>query len=543
MANALFKTPVPENEPVKPYAPGSPERAELKAKLAELAGQQIEIPLIIGGKEVRTGDTAEEIIPHDHGHVLATWHKAGDVEVRAAIAAAAEAWKEWSSWPWEDRVAVFLKAAELLAGPWRATANAATMLGQSKTAHQAEIDAACELIDFWRFNAHFVERIYAEQPISGPGVWNRMDHRPLEGFVYAVTPFNFTSIGGNLPTAPAIMGNVALWKPSSKSIYSSYMIMKVLEEAGLPDGVINFIPGDSAQITNCVLAERSFSGLHYTGSTAVFQSLWRQIAEGLPGYAGYPRIVGETGGKNFVLAHPSAEVESLAVALMRGAFEYQGQKCSAVSRAYIPESLWSETEERLLGMVAEAKMGDPTDFTNFMGAVIDGAAFGSIAGYVDYAKASGDSKVLAGGGYDDSKGYFIEPTVVLTENAGQRLMCEEIFGPLLTCYVYPDGKWEEALELIDTGSPYALTGAVFARDRGALEEAERLLRYTAGNYYVNGKPTGAVVGQQPFGGARASGTDDKAGSIFNLLRWVAPRTIKETLVPPRDYRYPYMDAE
>ncbi|MEE8521674.1 MAG: L-glutamate gamma-semialdehyde dehydrogenase, partial [Gemmatimonadota bacterium] len=480
---------------------------------------------------------------HDHGHVLATWHKAGDVEVRAAIAAAAEAWKEWSSWPWEDRVAVFLKAAELLAGPWRATANAATMLGQSKTAHQAEIDAACELIDFWRFNAHFVERIYAEQPISRPGVWNRMDHRPLEGFVYAVTPFNFTSIGGNLPTAPAIMGNVALWKPSSKSIYSSYFIMKVLEEAGLPDGVINFIPGDSAQITNCVLAERSFSGLHYTGSTAVFQSLWRQIAEGLPGYAGYPRIVGETGGKNFVLAHPSAKVESLAVALMRGAFEYQGQKCSAVSRAYIPESLWSETEERLLGMVAEAKMGDPTDFTNFMGAVIDGAAFGSIAGYVDHAKASGDSKVLAGGGYDDSKGYFIEPTVVLTENAGQRLMCEEIFGPLLTCYVYPDGKWEEALELIDTGSPYALTGAVFARDRGALEEAERLLRYTAGNYYVNDKPTGAVVGQQPFGGARASGTDDKAGSIFNLLRWVAPRTIKETLVPPRDYRYPYMDAE
>ncbi len=543
MATALFKTPTPENEPVKPYAAGSPERLELKAKLSEMAKEQIEIPLIIGGKEVRTGKTVDVVMPHDHGHSIAICHQAGPDEVNAAIAAANEAWKEWAHWPWEERVAVFLRAADLLAGPWRAAINASTMLGQSKTAHQAEIDAACELIDFWRFNVHFAERIYGEQPMSAPGMWNRMDHRPLEGFVYAVTPFNFTSIGGNLPTAPAMLGNVVVWKPSSKSLHSGYVIMKVLEAAGMPGGVINFVAGSSPAITNVVVPDRNFAGLHYTGSTAVFQGLWRQIAEALPGYAGYPRIVGETGGKDFVLAHASAEVQPLAVALVRGSFEYQGQKCSAVSRAYIPESLWPETRDQVLEMVADIKMGDPTDFRTFMNAVVDKAAFDKIASYIDHAKESGDTEILAGGGYDDSKGYFIEPTVLLTKDPNQRLMCEEIFGPVLTVYVYSDDKWDETLDLVDTASPYALTGAIFATDSAAVLEADRRLRYAAGNYYINDKPTGAVVGQQPFGGARASGTDDKAGGIHNLMRWVAPRTIKETFAPPTDYRYPFMEEK
>ncbi len=543
MSSALFRTPIPVNEPVRSYAPGTPERESLKAKLDELADQRIDIPLTIDGKEVRTGDTAEFTMPHDHGHVLASWHRGGPKEIELAIAASQRAWKEWSAWPWQERVAVFLKAADLLAGPWRDTVNAATMLGQSKTVHQAEIDAACELIDFWRFNAYFAEKIYQEQPMSAPGVWNRMDHRPLEGFVYAITPFNFTSIGGNLPTSPAMMGCVSLWKPSRTSIYSNYFVMKVLQEAGLPDGVINFVIGDSSALSKALIPSRHFAGIHYTGSTDVFLMLWQTIAENIGSYKNYPRIVGETGGKDFVIAHASADITALNVALVRGAFEYQGQKCSAVSRAYIPESLWPEVRDQLMEMVASIKMGDPRDFRNFMCAVIDKHAFKKIGEYIDEAKASSDMEVLAGGGYEDKKGYFIEPTVVLSKDPRSRLMCEEIFGPVLTLYVYPDSKWSETLDLLDSSSDYALTGAVFARDRQAIAEADRTLRYAAGNYYINDKPTGAVVGQQPFGGARASGTNDKAGSGLNLIRWVSPRAIKEANVPPADYRYPFMEGK
>jgi 1-pyrroline-5-carboxylate dehydrogenase len=543
MSNALYRTPTPVNEPIRSYAPGTPERESLKRKLSELASRRIEIPLIIAGKEVRTGDTAEFTMPHDHGHVLATWHKAGPKEIEAAIEASQEAWKEWSQWPWEDRAAVFLKAADLLAGRWRDTVNAATMLGQSKTVHQAEIDSACELIDFWRFNVHYAERIYEEQPMSSAGLWNRMDYRPLEGFVYAITPFNFTSIGGNLPTAPAIMGGVSLWKPSRTAIYSNYFVMKVLEEAGLPDGVINFIIGDSAALTDAIVPSPHFAGIHYTGSTAVFRMLWQKIAENLPGYRNYPRIVGETGGKDFVVAHSSCDVAALSVALVRGAFEYQGQKCSAVSRAYIPESIWPDVRGRLEEMVAGIKMGDPCDFRNFICAVIDRNAFDKIREYIEEAKRSREMEVIAGGGCDDSRGYFIEPTLVLSKDPKTRLMCEEIFGPVLTIHVYPDSKWEEMLELCDTTSEYALTGAIFARDRAAIVQADRVLRYTAGNYYINDKPTGAVVGQQPFGGGRASGTNDKAGSGLNLIRWVSPRAIKESYAPPTDYHYPFMEAE
>ncbi len=543
MASAIFTTPKPENEPIRSYAPGTPERESLKKKLDELASQQIDIPLIIDGKEVRTGDTGNYIEPHDHGHVLATWHKGGAKEIEAAIESSQRAWRDWSQWPWEDRVAVFLKAADLLAGPWRDTVNAATMLGQSKTCHQAEIDAAAELIDFWRLNVHFAEKIYTEQPMSAAGIWDRMDHRPLEGFVYAITPFNFTSIGGNLPTAPAIMGGVSLWKPSRTAIYSNYFLMKMLQEAGLPDGVINFVIGDSAALTNAIIPSPHFAGIHYTGSTEVFLMLWQRIAENLRGYRNYPRIVGETGGKDFVLAHSSADVTALAVALVRGAFEYQGQKCSAASRAYIPESIWPEVKQQLLEMVASIKMGDPRDFRNFMCAVIDKNAFRSISGYIDEAKSSADMEIIAGGKYDDSVGYFIEPTLVLSADPKTRLMCEEIFGPVLTIHVYPDSRWKETLELCDSGSDYALTGAVFARDRHAIAEADKVLRYTAGNYYINDKPTGAVVGQQPFGGGRASGTNDKAGSVLNLIRWVSPRSIKENFLPPRVYTYPYMDGK
>ena len=543
MSSAIYQTPIPQNEPVRAYAPGTPERELLKKKLDELAGQQIEIPLVIGGEEVRTGDVAEYTMPHDHKHVLATWHKGGPNEVEAAIAASQRAWQEWSRWPWEERAAVFLKAADLLAGPWRDIVNAATMLGQSKTAHQAEIDAACELIDFWRFNVHYAEKIYAEQPMSVPGVWNRMDHRPLEGFVYAITPFNFTSIGGNLPTAPAIMGCVSLWKPSRTAIYSNYYIMKVLQEAGLPDGVINFVIGDSGALSEAIVPNPHFAGIHYTGSTSVFRMLWQKIAENIAGYRNYPRIVGETGGKDFVVAHVSADITELNVALVRGAFEYQGQKCSAVSRAYIPESIWPETRDGLLEMVAGIRMGDPRDFRNFMCAVIDRTAFRKIGEYIEEAKASSEMEVLVGGGYEDKKGYFIEPTVVLSKDPRSRLMREEIFGPVLTLHVYPDNKWPDMLQLCDTTSDYALTGAIYARDRQAIAEADQVLRYTAGNYYINDKPTGAVVGQQPFGGGRASGTNDKAGSGLNLIRWVSPRAIKENLAPPKDYRYPYMEGK
>jgi len=460
--------------------------------------------------------------------------------VEAAIAAARAAWREWSAWSFERRAAVFLKAADLLAGRYRPIVNAATMLGQSKTAHQAEIDAACELIDFFRFNVHFAERLYAEQPLSTSGVWNYMDYRPLEGFVYAITPFNFTSIGGNLPTAPVIMGNTVVWKPAAAAVLSNYFVMKLLEDAGLPPGVVNFVPGPAAEVSERVVADRAFAGIHFTGSTEVFQALWQQVGANLTSYAGYPRLVGETGGKDFILAHPSADADALATALVRGAYEYQGQKCSAASRAYVPDSLWPRVRERVLSMLADVRVGDPADFRNFMGAVIDRKAFDKIRGYLEAAKRAPGVKVLCGGGANDADGYFVEPTLIQTDDPAYRTMCEEIFGPVLSLYVYPEGRWAETLRVVDETSPYALTGAIFAQDRRAVEEAKDALRYAAGNFYVNDKPTGAVVGQQPFGGARASGTNDKAGSLLNLIRWVSARAVKETFVPPRSFTYPFM---
>jgi 1-pyrroline-5-carboxylate dehydrogenase len=535
--------PRPSNEPVLAYAPGTPERANLKARLAAMAEESIEIPVIIGGKEIRTGKFIDVISPHEHRRVLARAHAADAPAIQASIRANREAWQTWSAMPFEERAAVFLKAADLLAGPWRATVNAATMLGQSKTAFQAEIDSACELIDFWRFNVLFAAQLYREQPGSAPLTWNRMDHRPLEGFVYAITPFNFTAIGGNLPTAPALMGNAVLWKPAHSALLSNYYIMKVLEEAGLPPGVINFIPGDAAQVSRAALGDPALAGIHFTGSTAVFQTLWRTVGENLADYRAYPRIVGETGGKDFVLAHPSAEVDALAVALVRGAYEYQGQKCSAASRAYVPASLWPKVKERVLAMIADIRMGDVRDFRNFMGAVIDQRAYERITEYLATARKDAGVAILAGGGAKSDTGFFIEPTLIQADDPKYRTMCEEIFGPVLTVHVYPDKQWAQTLTLVDSTSPYALTGAVFAQDRRALAEADLALRHAAGNYYINDKPTGAVVGQQPFGGARASGTNDKAGSILNLVRWVSPRTIKENFVPPRDYRYPFMGAE
>jgi 1-pyrroline-5-carboxylate dehydrogenase len=475
--------------------------------------------------------------------VLARVHQADGRAIDSAIAAAVEAQRDWARWPFEDRASVFLKAADLLAGSWRARINAATMLGQSKTAFQAEIDSACELIDFLRFNVHFAERIYREQPESGPGMWNRLDHRPLEGFVYAITPFNFTAIGGNLPTAPALMGNTVVWKPAASATLSNWHVFELLREAGLPDGVINFVPGPAAAISDAVLASEHLAGIHFTGSTPVFQSLWQTVGSNLAKYRGYPRLVGETGGKDFVLAHPSADAEALAVALVRGAYEYQGQKCSAASRAYIPKSLWPKVRDRMTAMMETIRMGDVADFRNFMGAVIDQKAYTKITGYLKAAKKDAGVTVIAGGGARDAEGWFIEPTLIQAEDPGYRLMCEEIFGPVLTVHVYPDRKWADTLALVDGTSPYALTGAVFAQDRAAVAEASAALRHAAGNFYVNDKPTGAVVGQQPFGGARASGTNDKAGSILNLLRWVSPRSIKETFDPPKDYRYPFMEAE
>jgi len=543
MLNGVVHVPPPVNEPVLSYAPGSPERASLQRRLDAMYGEKIEIPLRIGGRDVRTGHTGEAVCPHEHGHVLATFHQAGEAEVRQAAAAAKSAWREWSEMPWEARAAVFLKAADLLAGPWRDTVNAATMLNQSKTCYQAEIDAACELIDFWRFNVAYMRAIYAEQPLSPRGQWNYVEYRPLEGFVFAVTPFNFTSIGGNLPTAPALMGNTVLWKPASTSIVSNYYLLKLLEDAGLPPGVVNFIPGSGAKVGDPVFAHEDFAGIHFTGSTSTFHGMWRTIADNLPKYRSYPRIVGETGGKDFVFAHPSADAAALSTALVRGAFEYQGQKCSAASRAYVPRSLWGEVRDRMAADLAAIKVGDPRDFGNFMGAVIDAKSFQSITGYIDHARQSGDAEVALGGGADDSKGWFIEPTVVLTTNPRHKLMTEEIFGPVLTIYVYDDGAVEETLDLCDTATPYALTGAVFAQDRAAIVHMFERLRHAAGNFYVNDKPTGAVVGQQPFGGGRASGTNDKAGSPMNLLRWVSQRAVKETFVPPKDFRYPFMDDE
>ncbi|HEV8454897.1 MAG TPA: L-glutamate gamma-semialdehyde dehydrogenase, partial [Gemmatimonadales bacterium] len=463
--------------------------------------------------------------------------------IEAAVKAATEAQRDWGQWRFEDRAAVFLRAAELLATTHRQLLNATTMLGQSKTAFQAEIDSACELIDFLRFNVHYAERIYREQPESSPGVWNRMDHRPLEGFVYAITPFNFTAIGGNLPTAPALMGNAVVWKPAATAMLSNWHFFKLLQEAGLPPGVINFLPGNSIEVSETLLAERQLAGIHFTGSTAVFQSLWRSVAHNLERYAGYPRIVGETGGKDFILAHSSADVDALAVGIVRGAYEYQGQKCSAASRVYVPDTLWPAVRDRVVGMIEDIRVGDVADFRNFMGAVIDRRAFTKLRDHLEAAKRDSGVKILAGGGADDSVGFFVQPTLLQVEDPVYRLMCEELFGPVLTAYVYPATRWHETLTLVDQTSPYALTGAVFARDRRALAEADRALRNAAGNYYINDKPTGAVVGQQPFGGARASGTNDKAGSVLNLLRWVSPRSIKETLSPPKDYRYPFMQAE
>ena len=538
--NVSPKIPTPVNEPVLGYAPGSPERVELKRTLKDMSSRQLEIPLVIGGKEVRTGRTVDVVMPHCHRHVLAKAHQAGPAEVEAAIAAAREAWHDWSGWAFERRAAVFLKAADLLATRYRPLVNGATMLGQSKTAHQAEIDAACELIDFFRFNVQYAERIYAEQPLSVAGVWNYLDYRPLEGFVYAITPFNFTSIGGNLPTAPAIMGNTVVWKPAGTAALSNYFIMRLLAEAGLPPVVINFVPGPSVQVSERLLADRAFAGIHFTGSTEVFQTLWKQASANLTSYATYPRLVGETGGKDFILAHASADADVLATGMLRGAFEYQGQKCSAASRAYVPDTLWPAVRERLLAMLAEVKVGDPADFRNFMGAVIDRKAFDKIRGYIDAAKRASGVKVLYGGGADDTDGYFIEPTVLEVQDPAYRTMCEEIFGPVLTVHAYPATHWVETLRLVDQTSPYALTGAVFAQDRGAVAQAQEALRYAAGNFYVNDKPTGAVVGQQPFGGARASGTNDKAGSLLNLVRWASPRAVKENFIPPRSFGYPFM---
>ncbi|MDY7110439.1 MAG: L-glutamate gamma-semialdehyde dehydrogenase [Planctomycetota bacterium] len=542
MPNAIYCVPAPGNEPVLGYLPASPERAALQAELKRQAGEQIEIPLIIGGREVRTGNTQPVVMPHDHGHVLATAHLAGEEEITMAAEAAVAAHHDWSRMPYESRAAVFLRAAELLAGPWRTKVNAATMLNQSKTCHQAEIDAACELIDFFRFNCRYMAEIYEQQqpPLSPAGVWNQVECRPIEGFVFAITPFNFTSIAGNLPSSPAIMGTTSVWKPSHSARLSGYWIMKLFQEAGLPDGVINFVPGSASAMCRQYFAHHAFGGIHYTGSTAVFRTIWTNIARNMASLRDYPRIVGETGGKDFIVAHPSADPAALIAALVRGAFEYQGQKCSAASRAYIARSMWEKIREPLLDEIKSIRMGDVTDFTNFMGAVIHQDAFDKSRGFIERANASSEAEVIAGGGCDGSKGYFVEPTVILTTNPKYESMVEEIFTPILTIYIYEDGDYEETLKLCDSTSEYALTGAIFANDRQAVEQALDALRYAAGNFYINDKPTGAVVGQQPFGGARASGTNDKAGSALNLYRWMSARTIKETFNPPPDYRYGFL---
>jgi 1-pyrroline-5-carboxylate dehydrogenase len=539
--NGNRRVPAPVNEPIKSYAPGSPERAALKDRLRSMSTDRADIPLIIGGQEIHTGELAHSVMPHNHRHVLAQWHRAGAGNIDDAIRASQEAARDWANWAWEDRAAVFLKAAELLATTWRATLNAATMLGQSKTAFQAEIDAACELIDFWRFNPHYAQSLYDEQPLSDRTMWNQLDYRPLEGFVYAVTPFNFTSIAGNLPTAPALMGNTVIWKPASSAMLSAYYIMKLLEEAGLPPGVINFVPGDAALISDTLLSHRDLAGVHFTGSTAVFNNMWKTIGASMSRYKSYPRIVGETGGKDFIVAHKSADPVALSVAIARGGFEYQGQKCSAASRVYIPESIWPEVRDRTVAIMKDIKMGDVSDFRNFMGAVIDKKAFTKIGEYLDHGHKN--ANIIAGGVSRGEEGYFIEPTLIETKDPAYRLLCEEIFGPVVTAHVYPDSKWAETLKIVDQTSPYALTGAVFSRDRQAIREAALALRNAAGNFYINDKPTGAVVGQQPFGGARGSGTNDKAGSKLNLVRWISARTIKETFSPPTDYRYPFMAEE
>jgi len=541
-APGIFRPPTPTNEPVKEYAPGSPEREQLRRRLDQLQAERIELPLVIGGEKVTTGTTAEVVMPHKKSHVLAEAQQGGQAEVDKAIGAATDAWNDWSRLPWEERAAVFLRAAELLSGPWRATLNAATMLGQSKTAHQAEIDSACEVIDFYRFNVEFMTRIYEEQPVSSQGVWNRMEYRPLEGFVFAVSPFNFTAIAANLPASVALMGNTVVWKPAGTASYSAHFLMQLLEEAGLPPGVINLVYGPGASIGDPALASEQLAGVHFTGSTGVFNSIWKTVGENIASgtYRNYPRIVGETGGKDFIVAHPSADVDAVATAIVRGSFEYQGQKCSAASRVYAPANLWPELRERLAEEVGQIKMGDVADFENFMGAVIDAKSLETQREAIDEARSHDETEVLVGGGVSDEEGFFVEPTVIETRDPDFRLLRDELFGPVVTAYVYPEGKWSDTLDLVDRTAPYGLTGAVFVDDRRALLEAADKLRYAAGNFYVNDKPTGAVVGQQPFGGGRASGTNDKAGSMWNLIRWVSPRTIKETFVPPTDYRYPFM---
>ncbi len=541
--HAIFRPPSAHNEPIHDYAPGSPERLRLQLRLEQMRNERTEIPLVIGGQDVFTGETKPAVMPHNKEHVLADVHQGGAEHVQLAIDAAAKAWDDWSRWPWEERAGVVLRAAELLAGPWRDTLNAATMLGQSKTAHQAEIDAACESIDFFRFNVEFMYRVYSEQPVSSPGIWNRLEYRPLEGFVFAVSPFNFTAIAANLTSSPALMGNVVVWKPAGTAMLSAYYLMRLFQEAGLPDGVINLVYGSGATIGDAALSSPHLAGIHFTGSTPVFNSMWRTVASNMERYRNYPRIVGETGGKDFIVAHPSADVDALATAIVRGSFEYQGQKCSASSRIYAPSNLWPALRARLQEEVATIKMGDVSDFGNFMGAVIDGSSFRTQSEAIEEAKASPDADIVVGGGYDDSHGYFVEPTVIETSDPGFRTMKDELFGPVVTTYVYDESKWDETLALVDSTAPYGLTGAVFSEDRSSIDEARDKLRYAAGNFYVNDKPTGAVVGQQPFGGARASGTNDKAGSMWNLIRWVSPRTIKETFIPPTNYRYPFMDTD
>jgi 1-pyrroline-5-carboxylate dehydrogenase len=540
MANSMFQVPVPVNEPVVDYTPRTPERGRLVAALNELSAKQIEIPLIIGGEEVRTGNTGQAVMPHENGRILATYHKAGEPEVRRAIEAARNAWQDWSRLRWETRAAVLLKAADILTCRRRTEMNAVAMLDLSKTAHQSEIDMVAELADFWRYNPYYMMQIMEPQPRNAPSVWNMTEQRPLEGFVFAATPFNFASIAGNLPTAPAMMGNAVLWKPASSAVYTAYHIMQLLQSAGMPPGVINFLPGDGAAVGDAVLSHPDLAGVHFTGSTSVFRHIWRTVGNNISSYRSYPRIVGETGGKDFVVAHASADVPALVTALLRGAFEYQGQKCSAASRAYIPDRIWPNVRDWLLQEMSTVQVGDVRDMGNFMGAVIDRGAYDKIVDYIELARSSPETEILAGGEYDDEVGYFIQPTVVLTENPRHRLMEEEIFGPVLTVYVYPEAEWEAVLQLVDTTSPYGLTGAVFAQDRLAAQRAMEVLRHAAGNFYVNDKPTGAVVGLQPFGGSRASGTNDKAGSPLNLERWVTPRTIKENFCPPTEYRYPYM---
>lgn len=543
MPKGIYKVPVAANEPIKSYAPGSPERKELQAMLMELRSQKINIPMYIGGKEVESNVIVRIYPPHDHQHVLGHFHKSNKNHVTDAINAALAAKEKWAALSWEHRASIFLRAAELIAGPYRAKLNAATMLGQSKNAFQAEIDSACEIIDFLRFNVQYMTEIYSEQPISSPGVWNRLEWRPLEGFIYALTPFNFTAIAGNLPTSCAMMGNVVVWKPSNTQVYSANVLMEIFKKAGVPDGVINLIYPSGPDAAEVVFNHKDFAGIHFTGSTEVFQNIWQTIGNNIHKYRSYPRIVGETGGKDFIMAHSSAEPKSLAVAISRGAFEYQGQKCSAASRAYIPTNLWPEVKNMILSDLKTMKMGPTEDFTNFINAVIDEKSFDKLAKYIDAAKKDSNVEVIAGGNYDKSKGYFIEPTIIVAKDPKYVTMCEELFGPVLTVFVYDENKFEETLELVDSTSIYALTGAILAQDRYAIELAAKKLSNAAGNFYINDKCTGAVVGQQPFGGARGSGTNDKAGAKINLLRWVSPRTIKETFVPPVDYTYPFLQAD